>query len=76
MKIIPIINTDFIGRYQRRGSKVIDTLTNKQYMSNNDRVAQRLLDRLNKIGMLNGHIVDYNSKLSADQQAQLLSIIV
>ena len=75
MRIVPIINADFISRYQRQGKRVVDTLTNRSINYNNESTAQALLDRLNKIGMLNGHIIDHNVGLPTSQQAQLLYVV-
>ena len=76
MRITPIINADFIYRYTTNGNKVVDTLTNAVIVSLKDNLqAKAVLQKTNHIGMLNGHIVDYNSHLPKAKQTKLLDYV-
>ena len=73
MRIVPLINADFFGRYQKCNNTVIDTFTNRDIESTID--AETLLERLNKIGMLNSHIIDSNARLPKAKQAKLFTVV-
>jgi len=73
MKIIPVINADFIYRYRNTGNKVVDTLTNQVIESKLN--PNELLKKLNKIGMLNGCIIDHNSRVTTEKQHKLLYLV-
>ena len=70
MRIIPIVNADYIYRYRLLGNKVVDTFTNAEYIQANVGKANALLDKLNNIGKQNARIIDMGKGAG-----QLLSIV-
>ena len=69
MKIIPIINSDFIYRYRVIGNTVVDTFTSMKYTQASTSKAQDLLKKLNTIGKQNAEIIDMGQG-----KAELLSV--
>ena len=70
MKIIPIVNSDFIYRYRLNKNKVIDTLTGTEYTQASISKANDLLNKLNKVGMQNAKAID-----TGKGTGQLLSVV-
>ena len=74
MRIIPIQNHDIIGRYAQQGLKVVDTWLNSVlYTGKTQHATQVALAKINRIGLLNGQIIDRNAHLPQNQQRQLLN---
>lgn len=74
MKITPIINENFMFRYMVKGNTIVDTFINKELVTGKTQQAvQKMLQDINRIGLLNGHIIDHNAKLPKAQQAKLLN---
>lgn len=73
MRITPIQNADIIGRYAQQGLKVVDTWLNKVlYTGSNKQTVSMALAKINRIGLINGRIIDQNARLPKAQQKPLL----
>lgn len=59
MKILPITSLDIVGRYISKDNKLIDTFTNSVLYQGEK--AYSLASVCENIGLLNSHIIQYNS---------------
>ena len=61
MKIFPIVSKDILGRYIQKGNTIIDHFTNQVVLKRQTPLqAQALLQEVNRKGLLNSEIIDYN----------------
>ena len=76
MRITPISSTEIIGRYAQQGCKVIDTWLNQVlYTGTTELATNKILNRINRIGILNSQIINQNSILPKAEQKQLLYLV-
>ena len=73
MRITPITNANVFMRYRIvDNSKVVDSFTNEIFKT---RSASKLLEKLNKIGTINAHIIDMNATRPVSRQKRLLEVV-
>ena len=73
MRITPITNANVFMRYRvMDGTRVLDSFTNQIFKTSS---ASKLLDKLNKIGTLNAHIIDMNATRPVNRQKRLLEVV-
>ena len=73
MRITPITNANIFMRYRvMDGTRVLDSFTNQIFKTSS---ANKLLDKLNKIGTLNAHIIDTNATRPVNRQKRLLEVV-
>ena len=76
MRITPITSTEIIGRYAKQGMKVVDTWLNQVlYTGTTELATQKALTRINRIGLVNCHIINQNAHLPQAQQKHLLNYV-
>ena len=76
MRITPITSTEIIGRYARQGLKVVDTWLNQTlYTGTTEFATNKVLARVNRIGLLNSQIINRNAVLPQAQQRHLLNFV-
>lgn len=74
MRIEPLTNANMILRYRKQANTVIDSLTNQTLLTNNnEKKLDKFIKKLNKLGYMNAHILDNNTK---PQQPKLLYVLV
>jgi hypothetical protein len=69
MRIVPIVNKNFMFRYKQVNNKIIDLVAGVEYTQADKLQASKLLGQLNSLGLQNAKIIDSGSK------KQLFSII-
>ena len=70
MRIVPIVNTEIVGRYRKQANNILDVFTNQVlYTTNNKTKLNNVFKQINTIGLVNA------KRLDKDVHAQLLYIL-